>query len=114
MAQIAARRTICLLVCLPVATLNVSGVLAEQIHHAFGPLGQAVTPHPGSPRVDSHEHGPVRERFLNPFSRRSNVIGDVLIPTSMGRNPREQINVIGGVLVPASVACDSREQSKMI
>ena len=94
---------------LPVATLNVSGVLAEQIldRHVLIPMSTG-------PRVDSHEHGPVRERFLNPFSRRSNVIGDVLIPTSMDRDPREQINVIGGVLVPASVAGDSREQSEMI
>ena len=66
------------------------------------------------PRVDSHEHGPVRKRFLNPFSRRSDVIGDVLILTCMNRDSHEQINVIGGVLVPASVACDSRGQSQMI
>ena len=52
--------------------------------------------------------------FLNPFGRRSNVTGSVLIPACMDRNSREQSNVIGGALIPACVDRDSCEQSETI
>ena len=56
----------------------------------------------------------IGERFSNPFSRRSIVIGDVLITASMDRDSREQSDVIGGVLTPASMDLDSREQNETI
>ena len=54
------------------------------------------------------------ERFSNPFGRRSNVIGDVLIPASMDRDSREHSDVIGGVLIAASMDRNSRKQSEII
>ena len=54
------------------------------------------------------------ERFFNPFGRRSNVTGGVLIPACMDRDSREQSNVIADVLIPTCVDRDSAEQSETI